>query len=172
MIRINDVHATKLIAQASQIEFVPKLHHCIADYSGNDQLKGGVLFTNYRVGSVAIHMAGFRKNWVSKSMLYLAFHFPFRQLKVKKLFGMVPERNVEARNNDLHLGFKIEYMIDDVYGYEDGVNGMYLMSMRREDCKWLDMAMPFIEYAPDSLMGPIEPHSLSTAPPYNNLPAE
>ena len=59
MIRINDVHATKLIAQASVIEFVPRLHHSIADYSAEDQLKGGVLFTNYRVGSVAIHMAGF-----------------------------------------------------------------------------------------------------------------
>ena len=30
----------------------------------------------------------------------------------------------------------------------DGVNGMYIMSMRKEDCQWLDMQMPFIEYAP------------------------
>jgi hypothetical protein len=133
MIRINDVHATMLIAQASIIEFVPKLHHCIADYSADDQLKGGVLFTNYRVGSVAIHMAGFRPNWVSKSMLYLAFHFPFQQLKVKKLFGAVPERNVAARNSNTRLGFKIEYMTEDVYDYEDGVNGMYLMSMTKAE---------------------------------------
>ena len=170
MIRINDVHATILIARAAEIEFVPKLHHCIADYSADDQLKGGVLFTNYRVGSVAIHMAGLRKNWVSKSMLYLAFHFPFKQLKVKKLFGMVPERNVEARNSDLRLGFKIEYTTDDVYGYEDGVNGMHLMSMRAEDCRWLAMPMPLIEYAPEERMGHIQP--LDAMPAYNNLPAE
>jgi hypothetical protein len=25
---------------------------------------------------------------------------------------------------------------------------MYVMSMRKEDCKWLDMKMPFIDYAP------------------------
>jgi hypothetical protein len=170
MIRINDVHAIKLIARAAEIEFIPRLHHCIADYSAGDQLKGGVLFTNYRVGSVAIHMAGFRKNWVSKSMLYLAFHFPFRQLKVKKLFGMVPERNVDARNSDLRLGFKIEYMTEGVYGYEDGVNGVYLMSMTEAECKWLDMKTPYIEYAPEELTGPIQP--LAAMPSYNNLPAE
>ena len=170
MIRIDDVHATKLIAQAAEIEFIPRLHHCIADYSVEDQLKGGVLFTNYRVGSIAIHMAGFRKNWVSKAMLYLAFHFPFRQLKVKKLFGTVPERNIEARNNDLKLGFKIEYMVESVYGYEDNVNGMYLMSMTEAECKWLNMKMPLIEYAPVERTGPIQPWT--ALPTYNNLPAE
>ena len=52
MIRINDIHAIRLIAQAAEIEFVPKLHHCIATYSETDQLAGGVIFTNYRIGSV------------------------------------------------------------------------------------------------------------------------
>lgn len=155
MIRIDDVHATKLIAAASEVEFVPRLHHCIAEYTAEDQLKGGVLFTGYRVGSVMIHMAGFRKNWVSRPMIYLAFDYPFRQLKVNKLMGTVPERNVRARDNDLHLGFKIEHLSPDVLGYEDGVNGMYLMSMYRHECKWLAMPMPFIDYAPDTMMNNI-----------------
>jgi hypothetical protein len=170
MIRINDVHAIKLIAHAAHIEFVPQLHHCIAEYDADDELKGGVLFTAYRVGSVMIHMAGFRKNWVSRPMIYLAFDYPFRQLKVRKLIGMVPERNVTARNNDLHLGFKIEYLSPDVLGYEDGVNGMYLMSMYRDDCKWLNMRMPYIEYAPKSRTSVAKP--LAAMPTYNSLPAE
>ena len=145
--RFDDVHAIRCIAQASEIEFVPRLHHCIAHYNDSDKLMGGVLFTGYRVGSVAIHMAGFHPQWVNRAMIYLAFDYPFNQLKVNKLFGSVPERNVRARDNDLHLGFKIEYLIKDVYGYQDGVNGMYVMSMYREDCKWLKMKMPYIEYA-------------------------
>ena len=145
--RFDDVHAIRLIAHASQIEFVPRLHHCIARYDERDRLLGGVLFTGYRVGSVHIHMAGFHPQWVSKGMIYLAFDYPFRQLKVNKLFGTVPERNVKARDNDLHLGFKIEYLIEDVYGYSDGVNGMYIMSMRKDECRWLKMKMPYIEYA-------------------------
>jgi hypothetical protein len=156
MFRFDDVHAIKLIAEASHIEFVPRLHHCIARYSESDRLLGGVLFTEYRVGSVLIHMAGFDPHWVNKSMVYLAFNYPFIQLNVKKLIGMVPERNIKSRNNTLHLGFKIEYLVEDVLGYEDGVNGMYLMSMRKEDCRWLKMRMPYIEYAPKERTNNIE----------------
>lgn len=156
MFRINDTHAIKLIARACIIEFVPKLHHCIADYTEDDKLKGGVLFTDYYSGgSAMIHMAGFRRNWVSKAMVYLAFDYPFRQLKVRKLMGMVPEYNIRALNADLHLGFKVEYLSPDVLGRADGVNGMYLVSMYREDCRWLNMPMPYIEYAPEELTNDI-----------------
>jgi hypothetical protein len=147
-IRFDDVHAIKLIAHAAQIQFVPHLHHCIASYSESDQLKGGVLFTDYWGGSVQIHMAGFCRNWVSKAMVYLAFDYPFRQLAVNKLFAVVPEWNHISRNNTLHLGFKIEYKVDDVFDNPHGVNGMYLMSMYKNDCRWLNMKMPYIEYAP------------------------
>jgi hypothetical protein len=149
MFRVNDIHAVKLIGAASQVQFVPELHHCIADYNADDQLKGGVLFTDFLRGSIMIHMAGFRKNWVSRGMVYLAFDYPFRQLKVNKLMGTVPERNFVARNNNLHLGFTIEHLSPDVFDHSDGVNGMYIMSMYRRDCRWLDMKMPFIEYAPE-----------------------
>ena len=147
LIRFDDVHAIKLIARAARIQFVPSLHHCIASYDENDILKGGVLFTDYWGGSVAIHMAGFRKYWVSKAMVYLAFDYPFRQLGVKKLFALVPEWNVVSRNNTLHLGFKIEHKVDDVFNNADGVNGMYICSMKKEECRWLGMKMPYIEYA-------------------------
>jgi RimJ/RimL family protein N-acetyltransferase len=146
MMRIDDVHAIKAIARAAHIQFVPTLHHCIARYNETDRLLGGVLFTEYRGGSVAIHMAGFDPHWVNREMIYLAFDYPFNQLKVKKLIGLVPESNVRARNANLKLGFKDEYLLEDVYN--GPMNGMYIMSMRREECKWLDMQMPYIEYAP------------------------
>ena len=147
--RVDDVHAIKLIAQASQIEFIPRLHHCIARYDDNDKLMGGVLFTAYRVGSVMIHMAGWHPRWVNRAMIYLAFDYPFNQLKVKKLIGTVPERNVNSLHNTMHLGFKVEYMSKDILGYHDGINGMVFLSMYRDDCKWLKMKMPFIDYAPE-----------------------
>jgi hypothetical protein len=103
-------------------------------------------------------------------MLYLAFDYPFRQLKVQKIFGLVPERNHAARNFDLKLGFKIEYLAEGVFNHADGVNGMYLMSMKKEDCKWLAMPMPFIAYAPEHLTSTAVP--LAVMPTYNSLPAE
>lgn len=102
--------------------------------------------------------------------MYLAFDYPFRQLKVKKVFGLVPERNHLARNFNLKLGFKIEYMAEGVFSHMDGVNGMYLMSMTKDECRWLDMKMPYIEYAPENRTSIVRP--LDAMPTYNNLPAE
>ena len=148
IIRFDDVHAIRLIAQAAKIQFVPRLHHAIASYDNNDILTGGVLFTDWMGGSIQVHVAGFRPNWASKALLYLAFNYPFEQLKVNKLIGLVPEENHQARNLNLHLGFRIEYKIDDVFNHRSLANGMWIMSMRREDCRWLKMKPPHIEYAP------------------------
>lgn len=148
MMRIDDVHAIKCIAAASRVQFVPTLHHCVARYSASDKLLGGVLYTDYWGGSVMMHFAGFAPNWASRGLIWLAFDYPFRQLGVRKVFGMIPEWNLRSRNTALHLGFKIEYLAEDVFNMDNGVNGMYLISMRREACKWLDMNAPFIEYAP------------------------
>lgn len=160
MIRFNDVHAIKLIARACSVQFVPHIHHCIATYNDSDRLMGGVLFTDYYGGSTMIHMAGFHPQWVNKAMVYLAFDYPFNQLKVRKLFGNVPEWNIKSRNNTLHLGFKVEYLVPDVFNRPDGVNGYYIMSMYREDCRWLKMKIPYIELAPETRMNRIDPLSI------------
>jgi hypothetical protein len=34
---------------------------------------------------------------------------------------------------------------------------MYLLSMYKQDCKWLKMPMPFIEYAPEHMTGSVRP---------------
>jgi hypothetical protein len=148
MIRFDDVHSIKAIAKAARIQFIPILHHCIAQYSRDDKLLGGVLFTDYWGGSVMMHQALFSGMAGMRPLIWLVFQYPFVQLGVKKVFGMVPEWNYQARNLNLHLGFKIEYLTADVFNHAEGPNGMYLMSMRKEDCRWLNMKMPYIEYAP------------------------
>lgn len=156
MIRINDPHAIKLIMEAAHVQFVPKLHFCIADYDSNDNLRGGALYTDFWGGSVMMHVAGFRPGWGSKAILWVAFDYPFNMLKVKKLFGMVPEWNWRSRHACLHIGFKMEYLVSDVFNFSHGINGMYLFSMRREDCKWLDMPKPRLEFAPPELTNFLE----------------
>jgi len=156
MIRIDDVHSINCIAHAAKVQFVPHFHHCIADYDQNDILKGGALFTDWNRGSILIHLAGFRPNWVSKALLYLGFHYPFVELGVKKVFGLVPESNVTARNVNLHLGFKIEILLADVFPGEE-YNGMYIMSMYAKDCRFLKMKPPLIALAPGELTSKILP---------------
>ena len=156
MIRLNDAHAVNFIAAAAHVQYVPKLHQCIAEYDSNDILRGGVLFTDWMGGSIQVHVAGFRPNWASKAILYMTFDYPFKQLKVKKLIGLVPEINWRARNLNLHLGFRIECLIDDVFNDANSLNGMYIMSMRREDCRWLNMEPPALHFAPVELTNNIE----------------
>ena len=148
MIRLNDVHAIKLIMEAAHVQFVPNMHFCIANYDAGDCLTGGVLYTDFWGGSIMIHMAGFKPNWGSKALLWIAFDYPFNKLGVKKLFGLVPEWNWRSRNLTLHLGFEMEYLISDVFNMSSGVNGMHIFSMKREDCRWLNMPQPRIEIAP------------------------
>ena len=155
-IRFNDVHAIKLIMEASHVQFVPRMHFCIADYDKKDCLTGGVLYTDYWGGSVMMHVAGFKPHWGGKGLLWLAFDYPFNQIKVKKVFGLVPEYNWRARHFDLHLGFKMEYLINGVFDRVDNINGMYLMSMKREECRWLDMPKPRIDLAPMERTNPID----------------
>ena len=150
MIRINDPHSINLIARAALVQFVPTHNHCIAEYNSTDRLIGGILFTDWNQGSVLMHFALFHPIGGScRELLWLGFQYPFNQLGVKKVFGLVPEWNEAARKLDLHLGFKIEYLISDVFNNpEPMLNGMYLMSIRREDCKWLKMKPPEIHFAP------------------------
>lgn len=148
-IRLNDVHAIKLIAQQAHVRYVPGQSHCISQYDSRDVLMAGVLFTDWNQGSIQQHTAVWGGTGGLRPLLWLVFQYPFIQLGVKKIFGLVPEFNIQARNLNLHLGYKIEYLADDVFGYGDGTpNGMYLMSMRKEECRWLTMKCPPIEYAP------------------------
>lgn len=165
MIRVNDTHSINLIARAARVTFVPHLHHCIAEYNSNDSLVGGVLFTDWNHGSVLAHFAIFqREGGIGRQLLWLAFQYPFVQLGVKKLIGLVPEWNINARNLDLKLGFKIEYKLDDIFNFPDPtLNGMYIMTMRKEDCKWLNMKQPIIRFAPTELVNviPLPPEMIS-----------
>lgn len=155
MLRINDVHAIKLVMEAAHVQFVPRIHFCIADYDSNDCLRGGVLYTDFWGGAVMMHVAGFRPYWASKALLWIAFDYPFNQLKAKKVFGLVPEANWRARHFDLHLGFKLEYLMTDVFNRPDNMNGMYILSMKKADCKWLNMPRPNIVFAPPERTNPI-----------------
>jgi RimJ/RimL family protein N-acetyltransferase len=156
MIRINDLHAVKLIAQQAHVRFVAKTDHCIAQYNSNDVIMGGCLFTDWNGGSIQLHLALWGGFGAMRPLIYLSFQYPFVQLGLKKIFGLVPEWNWKARNLDLRLGFKLEYTVDQVFATPEGVpSGLHILSMRREDCRWLNMKCPPIEYTSAMFTDPV-----------------
>jgi RimJ/RimL family protein N-acetyltransferase len=129
----NISHANKIAAAAGCI-FNPACDHVICRVE-NGKLLGGVIFQNFTGASIGIHVAGFDPHWINRDMLWITFNYPFEQLGVKKLVGQIHSGNHKAIAFDRKLGFKEEARIADIFSDGD----LIVMSMRREDCRWLRM---------------------------------
>jgi hypothetical protein len=134
MIVLNRTHHGRAIAEASGTTFNPETDRVIARVE-DGALWGGVTFQGYTGASIQMHMAGFVPRWADRDMLWVAFDYPFNQLKCRKVFGQVPETNTKALEIDLKLGFKIIAKIDDVF--PDGA--CLVLALAREDCRWLNL---------------------------------
>ena len=98
-------------------------------------LLGGFVFTNYtgEGGSIIVHDAGQRHKWCTRELLLLAFHYPFKQLKCRKIFATVPADNTEAMKIDLRAGFTYHTTLEGMLPQGD----MIVLHMHVDDCKWL-----------------------------------
>lgn len=135
---INDVNAGRAIARASfggrgGGYYNPDCDQNIARLR-DGKLLGGVVYDLYCGASINIHMAGFDPRWANRDMLWAAFHYPFEQLKVKRLFGRVQASNTKSVETCLRLGFTEAYRIADVFPDGD----LLVMSMYIDQCRWLD----------------------------------
>lgn len=98
------------------------------------ELVAGVLFEGFNGNSIRMHVASDgTKKWMTREFLAVAFAYPFLQLKVKKILGLVDSMNENALSFDRALGFKTEHVIEDA-----GKTGsLVILSMSRDDCRWL-----------------------------------
>lgn len=156
-IRINDAHAIRLIADRAMINLGAKVY-CIAEYDSEDRLTGGVLVMNDNGWSCEIHTASFRRNWATREFIWSVFNYIFRVRGIKKLFGRVPEGNTRARRLNANLGFTEEAIINDVF---PGGEGLIVMSMYADDCRFLNMKLPIVEFASPDKTNIIEVHEYS-----------
>jgi len=99
----------------------------------NDRLLGGVIFYNYTGRSVAIHIAGFNSHWMSRDIIWVTFHYVFRQLKCESLFSEIRSGNITVIELAKKMGFKEEAIIPEVFPNDD----LVVLRMREADCKWL-----------------------------------
>ena len=97
------------------------------------ELAAGVLFDNFTGRSVQMHVAAARKNWLSREFLRFCFWYPFEQLKVNKVVGLVDSSNGAALRFDLHLGFQQEAVIKDAGRTGD----IIVLTMTRDQCRFI-----------------------------------
>lgn len=97
-------------------------------------LLAGAIYDNcYPGASCAVHLAA-EPGGITREFLWYGFWYPFRELKVRKLIGMVSSANTKAVKLNLHFGYIIEGVI--TCACPDG--DLVLMTMTPEQCRFLE----------------------------------
>ncbi len=90
-------------------------------------LIAGVVFDSWNGASVCMHVAAVPgSRWMTREYLKFCFSYPFEQLKVKKILGLVGSQNLAAQRFDEHLGFVLEATLNDAH--PDGALLIYTMT--------------------------------------------
>ncbi len=96
------------------------------------ELIAGVAYTDYNGVNISMHVYG-EGNWLKRQFLWAAFDYPFNQLNLKRVTGVVGEGNNRARRFDEHLGFKLEARLKDAHPTGD----LLIYSMFKDECRFL-----------------------------------
>jgi hypothetical protein len=113
--------------------FAPELTTAIG-WKRHGQVVAAVCYDGYNGANINMHVASDgSKHWLNKEFLWFVFYYPFRQLKVKRITGIVPSGNGEARRFDEKIGFELEATLKDAHPQGD----LLIYKMTPETCRWL-----------------------------------
>lgn len=106
-------------------------------------LEVGVTYDGYTGpgGSISIHSRCDDPRAPNRLFYFSIFDYPFNQLKVEYLYGLVDENNDAAQRVDEHLGFK---HLATLPGYFPGRNAIIYV-MQRVDCRWLALGSRYMK---------------------------
>ena len=112
----------------------PEGKSAMGHITSKDEVLWAVVYDHYEEGgSIQMHIAISDPKVVTRRAICAVFEYPFNQLDVKKVIGVVNSENIKALTFDVRLGFLVEAIITDAYDVGD----MYILSMTREQCRWI-----------------------------------
>lgn len=98
------------------------------------ELVAVVVFDNFSAVDAQMHIASDGTGqWMSKTLLLAAFSYPFVQLRLNRVTGVVPAKKTEAIAFDEHLGFVREGYCPKSLPDDDIV----ILGMLRETCRFI-----------------------------------
>lgn len=98
------------------------------------QLVAVVVFDGFSAVDCNMHIASDgTARWMSKSLLLAAFAYPFVQMRLNRVTGLVPAKNTQAVAFDLHLGFEPEGRCAKALPDDD----IIILGLLRERCKFI-----------------------------------
>ena len=111
---------------------------CIG-YEIDGQLIGAVMYDGYtgkkgeEGGTIFIHSRIDQPRKMPREFYWLVFAYPFNQLKVKYVRGIVNINNLAAQKFNEHVGFKREAQLRDYFLNGDAI----IYGLTRDDCRFL-----------------------------------
>ena len=102
----------------------------------DDELIAGVLYEDFtgEDGSVTAHIAVAPGSVLAREFVHTIFDYPFKQLKVGRIFATVASDNWKSHRLVEHMGF--EPMTTLVGYYPDADMVIYVMTA--DKCRWLE----------------------------------
>jgi RimJ/RimL family protein N-acetyltransferase len=102
----------------------------------NGRLVAGVIFDDFNGANINMHVASDgSRGWLNREYLWFCFYYPFVQLGVKRITGIVPECNEAAARFDEHIGFELEARLKDAHPDGD----LLIYKMTSDKCRWLHL---------------------------------
>lgn len=99
------------------------------------ELIAGVLYEQHNGPNVMMHVASDgSRHWMTPAYMAACFRYPFLQLGVNRITGLVRADNADAQRFDEALGFVHEGTLRE--GAADGTD-LLLYGMLRRDCRYL-----------------------------------
>lgn len=100
------------------------------------EIVAGVVYDNYTGATIFMHIATLPGHKWTRNFLWFMFYYPFVQLGVKALRGMIPESNAESLSFARGLkGAHLEARLKDAHPDGD----MLIYCLPKEDCKYLEI---------------------------------
>lgn len=136
MIAVGDGIA-QWVCSAADVPFTPGMPAigCIV----NGEPVAGVVYTDYTGANIAIHSRCTDPRRLSRQFFWAIFDYPFNQLGVRRVTGLVSTANLAAQRVDEHLGFVEEARLQDYFPNGDAI----IYVMRKEGCKWLALTQRY-----------------------------
>ena len=98
------------------------------------ELVGVVYYNDFTTANCNMHVVSSRRGkWLTRGFLAAAFAYPFVQLKLRRVTGLVKSRNFEAMTMNLRLGFQVEGRMIEAAEDDDVV----VLGMLRRNCFWI-----------------------------------
>ena len=112
-------------------QYIPNEEQYIGLLAEDGKILAVTAFSDYNGASIRMHVA--IEGRLTREYIRFCYDYPFNQLGVKKLIGLVDSNNKKALKFDLHSGWVEEAVIKDA-----APNGnVHILTMTREQCRFI-----------------------------------